>query len=75
MDIGASGSNSDREHYSRMLRNIKAKKINCVIVKDLSRLSRNYYEAGCYLDYFFSSLDIRFISLEYPTLESYKSPN
>jgi len=56
VDIGASGSNSDREHFSRLLRDIKTKKVNCVIVKDLSRLSRNYYEAGYYLDYFFSSL-------------------
>jgi len=57
-----------------LLRDIKAKKVNCVIVKDLSRLSRNYYEAGYYLDYFFSSLGIRFISLEYPALNSYNSP-
>lgn len=73
-DIGASGSNSVREHFSRMLQDIKLKKVNCVIVKDLSRLSRNYYEAGYYLDYFFSSMNIRFISLEYPALDSYKSP-
>lgn len=74
VDIGASGSNSDRKHFSRMLKDIKEKKVNCVIVKDLSRMSRNYYEAGYYLDYLFSSLNVRFISLEYPTLDSYKSP-
>lgn len=74
VDVGASGSNSDRERFICMLNDIKEKKINCVIVKDLSRLSRNYYEAGYYLDFFFSSMDIRFVSLEYPALDSFKSP-
>lgn len=75
VDIGASGSNSDREQFARMLNDVRKKRINCIIVKDLSRLSRNYYEAGYYLDYLFSSLAARFISLEYPALDSYKCPD
>jgi DNA invertase Pin-like site-specific DNA recombinase len=53
---------------------VREKKINCVIVKDLSRLSRNYIEAGQYLDQMFIEYDVRFISLELPTLDSYKNP-
>jgi DNA invertase Pin-like site-specific DNA recombinase len=57
-----------------MLSDIKAKKINCVVVKDLSRLSRNYIEAGQYLEYLFVDHDVRFISLELPAIDSYKNP-
>lgn len=56
------------------LADIYAKKINCVIVKDLSRLSRNDYECGHYLEYVFVSLDVRFISVELPALDSYLRP-
>ena len=38
--------NFDRPDFQRMLQDIKDKKINCVIVKDLSRLGRNYIEVG-----------------------------
>ena len=57
-----------------MLNDIQENHVNCVVVKDSSRLSRNYYEAGYYLDYLFSSLNVRFISLEYPMLDSYNYP-
>ncbi len=44
-------------------------------MKDLSRLSRNDYECGHYLEYVFVSLDVRFISVELPALDSYLRPN
>lgn len=44
-DDGRTGTDSDREDFQRLLADIYAKKINCVIVKDLSRLSRNDYES------------------------------
>ena len=50
-DDGRTGTDSDREDFQRLLSDIYAKKINCVIVKDLSRLSRNDYECGHYLEY------------------------
>ena len=43
-DDGRTGTDSDREDFQRLLADIYAKKINCVIVKDLSRLSRNDFE-------------------------------
>lgn len=75
IDSGASGSNSQREAFSSLLDDLRRSAINCVIVKDLSRLSRNYYEAGYYLEYLFVSMNTRFISLEYPSLDSYKFPD
>ena len=73
-DDGRTGTDSDREDFQRLLSDIYAKKINCVIVKDLSRLSRNDYECGHYLEYVFVSLDVRFISVELPALASYLRP-
>lgn len=48
-DDGRTGTDSDREDFQRLLADIYAKKINCVIVKDLSRLSRNDYESCSHL--------------------------
>jgi len=73
-DDGFSGTDSNRENFQRLLADIKSRKINCVIVKDLSRLSRNYIEAGQYIEQFFTEYDVRFISLELPALDSYKHP-
>ena len=73
-DDGRTGTDSEREDFQRLLADIYAKKINCVIVKDLSRLSRNDYECGHYLEYVFVSLDVRFISVELPALDSYLRP-
>ena len=74
VDDGYTGTDSNRHDFQRMLNDIKAKKINCVIVKDLSRLSRNYIEAGQYLEYLFVDHDVRFISLELPAIDSHKNP-
>lgn len=74
-DDGRSGTDSDRDEFQRLLSDIYAKRINCVIVKDLSRLSRNDYECGHYLEYVFVSLDVRFISVELPALDSHLRPN
>lgn len=73
-DDGMSGTDSDRDDFQRLLADIYSKRINCVIVKDLSRLSRNDYECGHYLEYVFVSLDVRFISVELPALDSYLRP-
>lgn len=50
VDDGYSGTTFDRPAFARMMAAIKAKEINCVIVKDLSRLGRNYIETGRYLE-------------------------
>lgn len=55
--------NFDRPDFQRMLQDIKNKKIDCVIVKDLSRLGRNYIEVGKYIERLFPLLGVRFIAI------------
>ena len=74
VDDGRTGTDTQREAFQRMLKDIEDKKVNCVIVKDLSRLSRNYAESGLYLEQYFVEKDIRFISTELPKLDSYLKP-
>lgn len=63
VDDGYSGVNFDRPDFQRMLQDIKNKKIDCVIVKDLSRLGRNYIEVGRYIERLFPLLGVRFIAI------------
>lgn len=63
IDDGCSGVNFDRPDFQRMLQDIKNKKIDCVIVKDLSRLGRNYIEVGKYIERLFPLLGVRFIAI------------
>lgn len=69
VDDGYSGTNFDRPGFKKMLQDIHDKKINCVIVKDLSRLGRDHVMTGYYIETFFPENNIRFISI----LESYDS--
>ena len=62
-DDNYSGSNFERPEFKRMLSDIKAGRVNCVIVKDLSRFGRDYIETGRYLDQIFPALGVRFIAL------------
>lgn len=63
IDDGFSGSNFDRPEFKRMIDDIKRGKVNCVIVKDLSRFGRDYIEAGKYIQKIFPALSVRFIAL------------
>lgn len=62
-DDGYSGVNFERPEFQRMLSDIREGKINCVIVKDLSRFGRNYIESGRYIEKIFPMLNIRFIAV------------
>lgn len=53
----------ERPGFKRMMEDIKSGKINCIIVKDLSRLGRNYIEMGKYLEQIFPMMGIRFIAI------------
>jgi len=75
IDDGFTGTDSERESFQRMLRDLDEGRVNCIIVKDLSRLSRNDWECKRYLQHLFVVKDIRFISLELPRLDSYKRPD
>lgn len=63
VDDGFSGSNYDRPEFKRMMSDIEAGKVNCVVVKDLSRFGRDYIETGRYLERVFPALGVRFIAL------------
>jgi len=63
VDDGISGIIFDRKAFKEMMADIKAGKINCVIVKDLSRLGREYIETGRYLRQIFPAYGVRFIAL------------
>ena len=63
VEDGFSGSNYDRPEFKRMMSDIEAGRVNCVIVKDLSRFGRDYIETGRYLEKVFPVLGVRFIAL------------
>ena len=63
VDDGWSGVNFDRPDFKRMINDIEIGRINLVIVKDLSRLGRNYILCGQYTEIFFPSRNVRFIAL------------
>ncbi len=54
---------SDRPAFQDMIQDILSGNINCVVVKDLSRLGRNYISTGYYIEVFFPSNGIRFVSI------------
>ena len=63
VDDGYSGVLFDRPAFQEMMNDIVSGKINCVIVKDLSRLGREYIETGRYLQRTFPAYGVRFISV------------
>lgn len=70
IDDGYSGTNFDRPGFQRMIDDIEAGKIDCVVTKDLSRLGRNYILTGQYTDFYFPSKGVRYIAVNdnYDTL-------
>ena len=72
-DDGYSGTTFDRPDFERMMRDIKSNKINCIIVKDLSRLGRNYIEVGNYIEKEFPRYGVRFIAIN-DNVDSFKDP-
>ena len=63
IDNGASGTNFSRSGFKQMLQDLTKGEINCVVVKDLSRLGRNYLETSEYLEKIFPEAGIRFIAV------------
>ncbi len=63
VDDGYSGADFNRPSFKRMVSQIEAGQIDCVVVKDLSRFGRNFVEAGRYIDQIFPAMGIRFIAV------------
>ena len=63
VDDGWSGANFDRPEFKRMMKDIEVGNVDCVIVKDLSRLGRDYIEAGRLIQKTFPAFSVRFIAL------------
>lgn len=62
-DDGYSGTTFDRPDFQRMKSDIENGKVSTVIVKDLSRLGREYLQTGYYTEMFFPEHDVRFIAV------------
>lgn len=71
-DNGASGMNSDRKEFQKLLNLIKSDKVSTLIVKDISRLGRNYIEVGNLIDVILPKHNVRLISVD-GSIDSKKS--
>ena len=62
-DYEYSGTNFERPQFQEMMKDIRERRINCIIIRDLSRLGREYLEMGRLIDKVFPFLGVRFISV------------
>jgi len=62
-DNGFSGTNFDRPDFERLMEDVRNRKIDCIIVKDLSRFAREHIGAEDYLNNIFPFLGVRFIAI------------
>ena len=63
VDDGYSGTDFERPGFQKLIEDIEERKINCVIVKDLSRLGRDHIKTGYYMETYFPEKNVRFISI------------
>ena len=73
VDDGYTGTDFNRPGFQRLLGDMRNGNINCVLVKDLSRLGRNYIEVGNYIEQIFPLFNIRFIAIN-DSVDSFKNP-
>lgn len=62
-DNGLTGTDFDRPEFARMMKDAEAGKLDCIVVKDLSRFGRSYLETGNYLERVFPSMGVRFVAV------------
>ena len=62
-DDGYSGVNFDRPAFNEMMDEVRSGKVDCIVVKDLSRFGRNYIESGNYIERVFPFMGVRFIAI------------
>ena len=63
VDNGVSGTKFDRPAFTRLLNDVKTGKIQCIVVKDLSRFGRDYLEMGYLVEQLLPLLNVRFIAV------------
>lgn len=63
IDNGYTGTNFDRPEFLRMINDVKTGRIQCIVVKDLSRFGRDYLETGYYIDTIFPKLGVKLIAI------------
>ncbi|MBR2587677.1 MAG: recombinase family protein [Bacilli bacterium] len=73
VDDGYTGTDFNRPGFQRLLEDMRKGNINCVLVKDLSRLGRNYIEVGNYIEQIFPLFNVRFIAIN-DSVDSFKNP-
>ena len=77
IDNGFSGNRFDRPAFQQMIQDILAGKIECIVVKDLSRLGRDYITFGYHLEIFFPKQRVRFVSIndQFDTVDGITNQN
>lgn len=63
-DDGYSGASFHRPAWNRLMEDIKSRKVGTVIVKDMSRVGRNYLEVGYFTEVVFPKYGVRFIAID-----------
>ncbi len=74
IDDGYSGTSFIRPDFIRMMDDIKKLKVDCIITKDLARFGRDHIGTDNYLEIYLPSMNVRFITLMNPCLDSFKNP-
>lgn len=62
-DLGKTGTNFQRDDFERLMADVRMRKVDCIVVKDLSRFGRNHLEMGNYIGKIFPFLGVRFIAI------------
>ena len=63
IDNGFTGTNFERPGFMRLMEDVRSGKVQCIVVKDLSRFGRDYLETGYYLETILPKLNVRFIAI------------
>ena len=75
VDDGLTGTDDTRDDFQRLMEYVEDGRINCIVVKTLSRAFRNYADQGRYLEQVFPRLGVRFISTSNPFVDSFNDPD
>jgi len=75
VDDGLTGTDDTRDDFQRLMEYVEDGRIDCIVVKTLSRAFRNYADQGRYLEQVFPRLGVRFISSGNPFVDSYNDPD